>query len=240
MQFIDNIVLIWQNYSGVFFTGVRVTMTLALVGTVIGFLFSLLFGTLRIQEVTKRDSLTVKIVKISLRTFTKIYVTIIRGTPMLVQAVIFYYYFYSIGIRWSPLQAGLFTVSVNTTAYLTEVIRGGIQAVDKGQMEAARSLGLNKAQAMLYVIFPQAIKNSMPAIGNEFIINIKDTAVLSVIGIVELYRSSAIAGSRYSLFWEPALIAAAIYLFLTYTTSKVLLIIEKKMDMKPVEIQSSN
>ena len=131
-------------------------------------------------------------------------------------------------------------VSLNTADYIAKIIRGGIQSIDKGQTEASKSLGLSGFQTMRYIIFPQAIKNSLPAIGNEFVINIKDTAVLSVIGIFELFNQTRrIAGMHYRQL-EAYLVVAIIYLFLTYTVSSILKHVEKRMDMPVKELPSSN
>lgn len=130
---------------------------------------------------------------------------------------------------WPLFLAGLVTVSLNSTAYLAEVLRGGILAVDAGQMEAARSLGMTHWQAMRKVVFPQAIKNSLPAIGNEFIINIKDSSVLCVVGVSDLmFMTRSVAGIYYK-GTECYLIAAIVYLFLTYLSSLLLKAITGKM-----------
>ena len=156
---------------------------------------------------------------------------------MIVQASFFWYGF---GLFGNPFYCGLFVVTINTAAYIAEIIRGGIQSVDDGQSEAAYALGLTHIQTMVYVIIPQAIKNSLPAIGNEFVINIKDTAVLSVIGIFELFNQGRkITGMHYRQL-EVYLIVALIYLFLTYSISTLLKTIERKMDLQVVEITSSN
>ena len=138
--------------------------------------------------------------------------------------------------------ASLITVSINTGAYLTEVIRNGIQSIDKGQMEASRALGMSQSKAMFYVIFPQALKNSFASIGNEFIINIKDTSVLTLIGVLDLFSVSKldILGTFSGKSLEAYLIVAVYYLVLTYLTSKLLQYFEKKMNMPVKGITSSN
>lgn len=155
---------------------------------------------------------------------------------MMVQAVFIYYSFLKI-FKMFPLMgsykltAGIVIVSINTGAYMAEIIRAGIQSLDKGQNEAARSIGMNNFQTMIYIILPQAIKNAFPAIGNEFVVNIKDTSVLNVVGITELFfQSMTVAGTTYA-FQEAMFISAIIYLFLTYTTTSLLKIVEKRMHM---------
>lgn len=189
------------NQRSLFAIGISYTVRLALFGTAIAFVLSLLMVFLRIQEPDKRDNDFVKFLKIVANKFSRFYIFVIRGTPMMVQSLILYNAVFGLFKRtgmsvsdinrvWPLFLAGLVTVSLNSTAYLAEVLRGGILAVDAGQMEAARSLGMTHWQAMRKVVFPQAIKNSLPAIGNEFIINIKDSSVLCVVGVSEKSNSS--------------------------------------------------
>lgn len=225
------------TYAKMFIEGAAITLGISLLGTILGFILALFIATSRLIKVTNQDAALVRVLKTGLNKVSSLYITIFRGTPMIVQASFFWYGF---GLFGDALLCGLFVVSLNTAAYIAEIIRGGILSIDKGQTEAALSVGLNYSQTMLFVIFPQAIKNSMPAIGNEFVINIKDTAVLSVIGIFELFNQTRkITGMHYRQL-EAYAIVALIYLFLTYSTTSVLKIIEKKMDMQPVELVSSN
>lgn len=220
-----------------FLEGVFTTLWLSLAGTILGFLIAILLVSLRLQKPTSRDSKASIVLKRILSDFAKLYVTVFRGTPMIVQAAFFWY---GLNLFGNPLLCGLFVVSVNTAAYIAEILRGSIQAIDKGQMEAARSVGMTAVQAMRFVILPQAIKNAMPAIGNEFVINIKDTAVLSIIEIYELfYQTKRIVGNNYRQL-EAYLVVAAIYLFLTHSVTHLLGRIEKKLDMPVVELPSSN
>ena len=193
--------------------GVWTTVRIALLGTAIAFVLSIFMVFLRIQEPDKRDNDFVKALKWLASHFSRFYIFVIRGTPMMVQALIFYYFGFNLFKRtnmsvteinhvWSFFISGLCTVSLNSTAYLTEVLRGGIQAIDRGQTEAARSLGMSNWQSMIKVVFPQAVKNSIPAIGNEFIINIKDSSVLSVIGVMDLmYATKSVSGPSCSSIW---------------------------------------
>lgn len=231
--------------------GVGTTLWLSLAGTVIGLVLGLLFVTFRTLEVTRFDNEVAAFFKKIGIGFTKFYITIFRGTPMMVQAIIIYYFLPGIlsgifGVEQEVFNkilsvgvAGLITVSLNTTAYLTEVLRGGIDALNKGQMEAARSLGMTRSQAMIHVILPQGIKNSLPSICNEFIINIKDTSVLSVISVMDLFFAidsiNGKAGNQDGIF-----IAAIIYLCLTYGISKLLGLVEKKMNLGSKPLPSSN
>jgi putative lysine transport system permease protein len=237
---LKNIWAILQEYGSTFVSGIGVTLALALIGTIFGLFFSLILTILRVQVPRPNDSRIVKILKRIASGFARFYVTIFRGTPMIVQAVIFFYSFYQMGIKWSPFAAGLFTVSLNTAAYLTEVLRGGITSIEKGQVEAARSIGMTHFQTFIYIVFPQAIKNSFASIGNEFIVNIKDTAVLSTIMVVDIFSVANKAAGKYYLYVEAMIIAALIYLTITYITSKVLILIEKKLKVETKEIVSSN
>lgn len=239
-----------KNYESILM-GVWTTIWLSLAGTVIGLILGLLFITLRTLEITPKDNEFIAFLKKIGMGFVKIYVTVFRGTPMMVQAIIIYYFLPGILANLLKIEqeilnqilsvgvAGLITVSLNTTAYLTEVLRGGIEALNKGQMEAARSLGMTRTQAMVHVILPQGIKNSLPAICNEFIINIKDTSVLSVISVMDLFFAIDFINGR-SGNQDAIFIAAIIYLCLTYGISKLLGLVEKKMNLISKPLPSSN
>jgi len=163
------------RYLSLFVEGVITTLGLSLAGTIIGFFVALILVFMRLEQNQSHRSQLSILLKKGLSGFSKLYITVFRGTPMIVQAAFFWY---GLGLFGNAMLCGLFVVSINTAAYIAEILRGGIQSVDSGQIEAARSLGMSNFQAMRYIIFPQAIKNSMPAIGNEFVINIKDTSVL--------------------------------------------------------------
>jgi putative lysine transport system permease protein len=153
--------------------------------------------------------------------------------------MIIYYAFYKL-IGWKPFDAAMVTVTINTCAYLTEVIRSSIESVDPGQMEAARSLGFSYSKSLFLIVFPQALKNAMASIGNEFIINIKDTSVLNVIGCMEMYAALSMASGRYGFFLETMIAGSLIYLLLTYSMTKLLNFIEKKLDAPVKDFTSCN
>ena len=231
--------------------GVWTTVRIALLGTAIAFVLSIFMVFLRIQEPDKRDNDFVKALKWLASHFSRFYIFVIRGTPMMVQALIFYYFGFNLFKRtnmsvteinhvWSFFISGLCTVSLNSTAYLTEVLRGGIQAIDRGQTEAARSLGMSNWQSMIKVVFPQAVKNSIPAIGNEFIINIKDSSVLSVIGVMDLMYATKSVSGIYFRSLEIYCVAAILYLILTWLSSTLLQYLGKKLDTPVKGIPSSN
>ena len=163
----------------------------------IGLAIGLVVGSVRAIQVEPRDSLGARVAKRLIHALTSIYIEVFRGTPMIVQSVFLFYLLKPV-FHWRPMVAGIFVISVNTGAYMAEIIRAGIQSVDRGQTEAARSIGMTPMQTMFLVILPQAIKNSFPAIGNEFVVNIKDSSVLSAISVTDLYfQSIGVAGSIF-------------------------------------------
>ena len=217
------------------------TVSVSVLGTVIGFLLSILLAFIRSGAPDRRDSKVLQLVKCFGVGFEKLYITVIRGTPMMVQACIVYYGGFmltrdampnasitEVNRTWSFFTAALITVSLNSAAYLAEVLRGGIESLDKGQREAAASLGFSRWQAMIKVIFPQAVRNCLSSIGNELINNIKGTSVLNIIGFVELmFATGSVAGFYYK-YLANYLIAAIIYLFLTLTLTAILNWVMKK------------
>lgn len=222
-----------------FLLGVRTTLLVALIGTICGLLLGLLVGGLKAMKTDVNAPFAVKLIKKAYDLLATVYIEVFRGTPMMVQAVFIYYLVYSNIFKWDKLVAALFILSINTGAYMSEIIRGGIQSVDKGQTEAARALGLSNWQTMMNVILPQAIKNCFPAIGNEFVVNIKDSSVLMIISITELmFQSKSVAGTTYR-FTETYFVTACIYLFMTTITSIILRTIEKKMNNANISIPQS-
>ena len=156
----------------------------------------------------------------------RIYVEVFRGTPMVLQAVFVYYglpYFTDNAVKFTSMwTAAILIVSINTGAYMAESVRGGIISIDPGQTEGAKAIGMTHVQTMLYVILPQALRNIMPQIGNNLIINIKDSCVLSVIGVTELlYKTKAAAGALYMNF-EAYTITMIVYFIMTFTYSRIL------------------
>ncbi len=239
------------NYCSPILNGVWTTIWLSLLGTLIGLIIALIFVCLRSLEVNDKDNEFIASLKVFAKSFVKVYVNVFRGTPMMVQAIIIYYFLPGllaslfnvnqdiINNILSVSVSGLITVSLNTAAYLTEVLRGGIESLNKGQMEAARSLGMTRTKAMIYVILPQGIKNSLPSICNEFIINIKDTSVLSVISVMDLFFIiDKINGKNASQ--DAIFIAAIIYLVLTFGISKLLALMEKRMNLVSKPLPSCN
>lgn len=206
------------RYYELFIEGTGTTLVLAfftvLLGTALGLVLSLM-------KTSKS-----KILKL----IASIYIEFLRGTPLLVQLYIIYFGIPSLlKVDIPDMTAGIIALAMNSGAYVAEIIRAGINAVDKGQMEAARSLGMSKAMSMRYIIIPQAFKNILPALGNEFITIIKESSIVSIIGIGEImYNTNTIRGNTFRAF-EPLIIAAFIYFVLTFTLSKILSVIERRL-----------
>ena len=222
---------ILEKYSPLFLSGTGLTMLIAGSGTVLGFLLGLLVAVVRSIRPAPGAGALSRAMLVLLKGFLNIYIEVFRGTPMLVQAMVIYYGLQMFfGIRLHQLVAGVLIVSVNTGAYMAEIIRGGILSVDVGQTEAAHSIGMTHWQTMTNVVLPQAVRNIMPSIGNEFIVNIKDSCVLNVISVTELFfQAQAAAGATYRYF-EVFFIIGLIYLTLTFTVSRLLRLLERRMD----------
>ena len=198
--------------------GVKMTIILTVGGLAVGFVLGALAGMMKIS----RSGL--------LRNLAGIYIESIRGTPMLVQALFLYFGLpMAIGVRIPPVIAGIIIIAVNSGAYIAEIVRGAIQSIDPGQMEAGRSIGLTRPQTMRYIIWPQALKRMIPPLGNQFIISLKDTSLLMVIGVAELMRTGdEITAVNFRAF-EVYLTVALVYLAMTLSMAKVLKRVEKKL-----------
>ncbi|MNI31267.1 Inner membrane amino-acid ABC transporter permease protein YecS [compost metagenome] len=209
--------MFWE-YRSYFLTGVQYTLLLAAIGVLCGFLLGLIIALLRMSSW--------KIV----RFFGHAWVEFLRGTPMLVQLLIIHYGFATVlGISFSPIESGAITLTINSSAYLAEIFRAGIEGVDRGQGEAARSLGMSKGMTLRFIIIPQALKSVLPAIGNEFITIIKESSIVSMIGVTEIiFQSGVIVGITYDAM-TPYLIAAIMYFILTFTLSRILGVFERKL-----------
>lgn len=222
-------VAIFRQYGGMLLRGTGVTLLISMVGTIVGFVIGLLVGIIR--TIPRSGSALRRGVLKVIDSLLSVYIEVFRGTPMIVQAAVLYYgAAQAFGWNMDRLVAALVIVSINTGAYLAEIMRGGIISVNQGQFEAAHALGMTHLQTMNKIILPQAIRNSLPAVTNEFVINIKDTSVLSIISVSELFFSgSTIAGQNFQ-FFHTYLIICLIYLILTFTITRILRLIERKMD----------
>ena len=232
MNFIEKIIYILERYGVSYLKGAGTTLVIALVSTAIGCLIGFLVGVVQTIPVDKkRDSLPKRFGLKLIQVIFRIYVEVFRGTPMIVQAVFIYFGMAQVfGIKLGMWTSAFLVVSINTGAYMAESVRGGIISVNIGQTEGAKAIGMNHIQSMMYVIMPQAFRNIMPQIGNNLIINIKDTSVLSIISIVDLFFvHKSVTGALYTYF-ESATIVMAIYLTMTVTASKLLRWWERKLD----------
>jgi polar amino acid transport system permease protein len=220
-----------STYLGYFIEGAGITIILSLVTVLLGAITGTLFALMKLSNSKV------------LRGIATVYIEIIRGTPLIVQVFILYFgtaqVVQDLGYTLPQIQVFgndlvsfasiVLAMTLNSTAYIAEIIRSGIESIDKGQMEAARSLGLTHRMAMTQVIIPQAIKNILPALGNEFITVIKESSIVSVVGIRELmFSASVVQGTTYKIF-TPLITAAVLYFILTFTLSKVLGIAERRM-----------
>lgn len=217
------------KYWPMFLRGAGMTLYISVIGTVFGFIIGIIVGVIRTIPVPERG--IKRYVLKFINALLAVYIEVFRGTPMIVQAMVIYYgSAMAFGIDINRLLAGIFIVSINTGAYMAEIVRGGILSIDKGQYEAAQAIGMNHVQTMANVVLPQAIRNILPATGNEFVINIKDTSVLNVISVSELYfQTSSVAGINFR-FFESFLVACILYLIMTFTITRILRYIEKRLD----------
>lgn len=214
-----------------FIRGAGVTLLIAISGTVIGSVIGLFIGVVRTIPERLNDSKLKTFLLRTVKGAMRLYIEVFRGTPMIVQAMVIYYGMAQVfGIRLPNITAGIIIVSINTGAYMSEIVRGGIESIDKGQFEAAHTIGMNHNQTMLYIILPQAIRNILPATGNEFIINIKDTSVLSVISVTELFFVSRSIAGTYMNYFAAMSVTCVIYFVLTVTTTLLLRYAERKID----------
>lgn len=229
-DFLGRIIFLFEKYGSSFIQGALTTLVIAIVGTVVGCLIGLGVGIVKTIPVNKKDTILKKILLKAVNIILSIYVEVFRGTPMMVQAMFIYYGFAKLGFNMGMWPAAFLIVSINTGAYMAETVRGGILSIDPGQTEGAKAIGMTHVQTMLNVILPQAMRNIMPQIGNNFIINIKDTCVLSVIGTVELFFASKSVAGTYYVYFETFTITMIIYLVMTIFFSRLLRYFENKMD----------
>lgn len=212
-----------------FLRGTGVTLLISMVGTITGLLIGLLIGVYRTAPTAANKGLA-GLQKV-FGWLLSAYIEIFRGTPMIVQSMVIYYgTAQAFGISLDRTLAAIFIVSINTGAYMSEIVRGGIFAVDKGQFEAATALGFTHGQTMRKIVLPQVIRNILPATGNEFVINIKDTSVLNVISVVELYFSGNTVATQTYQYFQTFTIIAVIYFVLTFTVTRILRYVERRLD----------
>ncbi|HHV41629.1 MAG TPA: amino acid ABC transporter permease [Clostridiaceae bacterium] len=233
-QLIQDIGKLWTQYGDSYLRGIQSTLILALVATTIGCLIGFACGVLNTIPYTKRDPLGKRFLLRLLRVLIRVYVEVFRGTPMLLQAVFIFYglpYITNNMYRFNSIWlASIIIVSINTGAYMAESVRGGIISIDPGQTEGAKAIGMNHFQTMTSVILPQALRNIMPQIGNNFIINVKDTSVMFIIGFPDFFAAHRSAAGASYLYFPSATVEMVGYLTLTLAASILLRWVEKKMD----------
>jgi len=213
-----NVLDLFIEYKHYYIIGIKITILLSFLSLIAGVILGTILCLLKMSKY--------KLLSI----LSTVYIEIVRGTPMMVQIAIVYFGSYvMMGVNVDGFIAALIAVSLNSAAYVAEIIRSGIQSIDKGQWEASRSLGLSNKQTMRHIILPQAIKNILPALGNEFVTLIKETAVASTIGVADLmYASKIVQSSSYQPF-NPLVIVAVIYFLLTFTLSQLIGIFERRL-----------
>ena len=216
------------EYMPYYFKGIKYTLLISFVAVLFGAVFGSLLFYMKSSNFHIWKIKPLKIIAVA-------YIEIIRGTPMILQIFIVYAgaepFF---GRDLSALQAAFVAIALNSAAYVSEIVRAGIDAVDKGQMEAASSLGMKKSTAMMLIVVPQAVRNILPAIGNEFVAVIKESSMASVVGVGELmYAAKIVQGSTYRSL-EPLIVAAGFYFILTFTLGRVISLIERRMKVSDI------
>ena len=233
----QDMVALWSNYWPRYLTGIRNTLILAVVATLIGCLIGLVCGVLNTIPCAKNDPAPKRFVLKLIRVVVRIYVEVFRGTPMVLQAVFIYYglpYFTNQQIMFRGNSgmwlAAIIVVSINTGAYMAESVRGGIISIDPGQTEGAKAIGMTHVQTMTSVILPQAFRNILPQIGNNFIINIKDTSVMFIIGFIEFFGQHRNIVGNNNMYFQSAAIEMIGYLAMTLIASFLLRWLERRLD----------
>ena len=233
-QLCSDIGVLLSKYGSAYLGGVRNTLLLAVIGTFIGCVIGFLCGILQTIPCAKTDHPLKRFFLGLLRVIIRIYVEVFRGTPMVLQAVFVYYglpYFSDNALRFTNIwAAAILVVSINTGAYMAESVRGGIISIDPGQTEGAMAVGMTHFQTMLYVVLPQAFRNILPQIGNNFIINIKDTSVMFIIGFTEFFAAHRAAVGALYLYFPSAAVEMLGYLCMTLIASFLLRWLERRLD----------
>ena len=233
-QLLSDIGSIWARYGTVYLTGIGNTLLLSVVATFIGCVIGFVCGVLNTIPYTKSDHPVKRFFLGLIRVLVRVYVEVFRGTPMVLQAVFLYYglpYFSNNSVKFSSVwAAAIVVVSINTGAYMAESVRGGILSIDPGQTEGAKAIGMTHVQTMTSVILPQALRNIMPQIGNNFIINVKDTSVMFIISFTEFFAFHRYITGVNNLYFPSAAIEMLGYLCMTLAASFLLRRVERRMD----------
>ena len=228
--FFESVWYILKTYGVQLLYGVGNTLLIALVSTVAGLFIGIIVGIIKTIPLSRKKWLAA--IQRVVNFLLSCYIEIFRSTPMMVQAMVIYwgYAFLSGGTTLPLLPSALIIVSINTGAYISEIVRGGIISVDKGQYEAAESIGMTHFQIMTHVVMPQVVRNILPAVSNEFVINIKDTSVLNVIGVAELFYQATVASKATYAIFETYAIICVIYFIMTFTITRLLRLFERLLD----------
>ena len=232
MEFFNNVAEILKEHGSDFLKGMGSTLYVSLLSTILGLVIGLLVGIVRTIPVSENK--VKRAIQKVIDFILSAYIEIFRGTPMMVQAMVIYWGFASVSSIDVMLPSVINTfaiiiVTINTGAYIAEIVRGGIMSIDKGQSEGAHAIGMGHFKTMFYVIIPQVIKNILPAVANEFVINIKDTSVLNVISFSELFFYAKITAKETFLTFEVYSIICVLYFIMTFTVTRILKLIEKKL-----------
>ena len=236
--------------SELIFAGILSTLILSVFGTVVGLILGVFIAYGKNWKAKPTTNKFVAFWIGAVRWICTAYSVVLRGTPMMVQALIFKYGCAAFGLNWDNIRfagainnvlngwflAGLIVITFNTAAYMGEIVQSGLNGVDKGQVEGARSLGMKSSETSFFVILPQAIRNALPTIGNELIVNIKDSSVLNVIATTELYYRIGKISVRTYAYLEGYALLAVIYLIMTLLAALVLKLIEKKLDGQKISL----
>ena len=234
-QLISDIGSLWEKYGSVYLNGIANTLILATVSTLIGCVIGFFCGILQTIPCGPNENVIKRVLLKIVRIVIRAYVEIFRGTPMILQAVFIFYglpYFFGVSFKdiWT---VSIIVVSVNTGAYMAESVRGGIMSIDQGQFEGAKAIGMNHWQTMLYIILPQTLRNIMPQIGNNYIINVKDTSVMFIIGFSDFFAVHKMVSGAVFKYFPSAFMEMIGYLCLTLLASFLLRKLEKKLAGKP-------
>lgn len=228
-----DIAKLWSKYAGSYFGGMKNTLVLAFTATLIGCLIGFVCGVMQTIPHSRNDGAFKRALLALIRGIVRAYVEVFRGTPMVLQAVFVYYglpYFTNSALQFTNVwAAALLVVSINTGAYMAETVRGGILSIDPGQTEGAKAIGMTHVQTMLYVILPQALRNILPQVGNNFIINVKDTSVMFIIGFNDFFAIHRAAVGATYLYFPSATVEMAGYLCMTLIASFLLRKWEKRL-----------
>ncbi len=218
------------NYSDSFIKGTILTLEIAVVGTLIGFVLGYVLGIVVDLQINEDDGFVKKLLIKILKCIIKAFVEIFRGTPMIVQAMIIYYGLRQSGVEITSLYAGILVTLLNTGAYMSETVRGGIKAINIGQREGAYAMGMSPIATMFYVVLPQVFKNVIPEMCNMFLTNLKMTSVLNVIGVSELFLTAKTVAGNYYKYYEAYLTIGVIYFVLCFIFNRLIILIEKKLE----------